>query len=106
MPTTGGRKTEKIYEQIPREIFRDFRRPQHFRRLDDDTDQTTSTNSKAIMLKDLVIVVAVVVVVVVVVFVIVFRQMYAIMLKYLSFISVVEVVDFDIGVFIILDKWR
>ena len=50
----GHRRGEKIYEQIPREILRDLRRPQHFRRLGSEDDEATSSNSKAIMLKDLV----------------------------------------------------
>jgi hypothetical protein len=40
--------------QIPREIFRDLRRPQHFRRLGSDDSDVASSASKAIMLKDLV----------------------------------------------------
>lgn len=50
----AGNRREKIYEQIPREILRDLRRPQHFRRLGSDDDEATSSNSKSIMLKDLV----------------------------------------------------
>lgn len=42
-----------IYEQLPRELLRDLRRPQHFQRLGDDAESLAS-NSKAIMLKDLV----------------------------------------------------
>ena len=50
-----GSKREKIYEQIPREILRDLRRPQHFRRLGDEAEEpATPTASKSIMLKDLV----------------------------------------------------
>lgn len=43
-----------IYEQLPRELLRDLRRSQHFQRLGDDNDETVVSNSKAIMLKDLV----------------------------------------------------
>ena len=50
---TSNRR-EKIYEQIPREIFRDLRRPQHFRRLGSEDTEAASANSRAIMLKDLV----------------------------------------------------
>ena len=50
---TSNRR-EKIYEQIPREIFRDLRRPQHFRRLGSEDAEAASANSRAIMLKDLV----------------------------------------------------
>jgi hypothetical protein len=54
---TGRRDREpssaSIYEQLPREILRDLRRPQHFQRLGDDVESAASS-SKAIMLKDLV----------------------------------------------------
>ncbi len=55
--STGRRDRDStsapIYEQLPRELLRDLRRPQHFQRLGDDVESIASS-SKAIMLKDLV----------------------------------------------------
>ena len=45
--------SKSVYEQLPREILRDLRRPQHFQRLGDNAESVASS-SKAIMLKDLV----------------------------------------------------